>query len=756
MDNFLNLDYIRNQTSALIGYWDKQLINQYSNAAHFRWFGQSPEQIKGQHLQELLGVVLYQDLLSEIEGALQGNVQYFERHLTNANTGDKSHGLMRFLPDIAADQVNGFYFVCFDITNQDRLQDSKQKKLTILESLTKGVVLTDPLNKVFYTNAAFERTSGYSLQELIGTDFNVLQGPDTDAIEIQNIKAAITSNSAYHGELLIYRKNGIGFYCEINLNPIVDSAGKLSQFLYFLRDITGEKQKQEQLLLLSSCVSAMIESVIISDATTIDLPGPRIVYVNEAFSTQTGYSREEVMGKTPRIMQGPKTDRASLDKIRKALTRWQPINIDVLNYTKGGKEFWQNLDIFPLANSDGWYTHWISIQRDVTVHKLEEQARLEAEQVTLMKAQFLANMSHEIRTPMNAVIGLSNLALECTDTEEIKQHVAHINTAATGLMKILNDLLELSKIQEIGVLINPHNFIVKDLYSSLSALFTLTTQQSGVSFEILCDPLIPETLWGDDLRIKQVLVNLLGNAFKFTQQGKVSLVISLIDGSVVQPNTVNLKFSVTDTGIGLSNEQIPLIFDRFSQADVSITRQYGGSGLGLTISQELIKAMGGEIQVQSQLGQGSEFSFTLEFERDNQAQMSSATVIATHAEDVLQGKFALVAEDNKLNQLVTRLLLKKLGIECDIAENGALALECIKSKHFDLVLMDIQMPVMDGLEATQQIRAIDAYKTLPIIAISSGVMLEDQQAYSAVGMNGFIPKPTSLENMSAELLRLFK
>ena len=751
------LNFILNQTPALIGYWDRQLLNQFSNAAYSRWFGQSPEEIKGKHLQHLLGDEIYNGLLSEIDGALNGKAQRFERQLTDTNTGENIHTLIRYIPDIVNDQVQGFYVFGVDITDQDRLQDSKLQNDTILECMTKGVVLTDSHNRITFCNTAFEKITGYSLTELYGKDFDLLQGPPTDSLEINNIKAAIAAQQSYHCEILCKRKDGTEFWNDINLNPIFDNTGKLSQFLYFQRDISIEKQQLELMTLLSSCVSLMSETVVICDASDINPPGPHIVYVNDRFCNVTGYSREELIGATPRLLQGPNTDRATLDKIRKSLSRWQPVNVDVLNYKKNGEEFWQNLDIFPHANAEGWYTHWIAIQRDITLQKQQEQslkeAKEQAEQLALLKTQFLANMSHEIRTPMNGVIGLSSLALDCNDLDEMKQFVKQINTSSLGLLDILNDILELSKIQEHGFSIEQRSFSVHDLITSCKELFTLTAQQSGISFDIHCNTLVPEYLLGNELRLRQVLVNLLGNAFKFTEQGQVNLAISVTAGQAIRANTIAIQFSVTDTGMGLTTDQMSLIFERFTQIDTSNTRKFGGTGLGLAISQELVRAMGGEIHVQSTVSEGSVFSFELEFERCHESE-SAEVHNKSNPNDVLQGKLALVVDDDKINEMVMGLLLKKLGIEFDVAENGALAIALIKNKGYDFVLMDIQMPVMDGIEATQALRELEDYKTLPIIAMSAGVMLEEKIACTAAGMDGFVAKPVIFENLTAELLRL--
>ena len=751
------LKFILYHTPVLIGYWNNQLINEYCNPAYSQWFALSPEEIKGKHIHYLLSDDLYHDLFPKIEGVLNGKEQQYKRLATDTKTGEKIHKLTRYLPHIVDNRVIGFYSLGIDSTDHDQLVDHKVQNNSILESLAVGVMLTDTNNKITYINPAFEKITNYSQNELLGKNFDILKGSNTNIEELNNLTTVINARQPYQCKLFIYRKEGIGAWNKINLNPIYNSAGQLSQFLYFHRDISLEIQQDEQMNLLSSCVSAMSEAVVICDAANIENPGPHIVYVNDAFCKVSGYSREEVIGNTPRLLQGPNTDRASLDKIRLALSQWQPINIDVLNYTKNGTEYWQNLNIFPIANSEGWYTHWISIQRDITLQKQQEfeinRAKEQAEQLALLKSQFLANMSHEIRTPMNCVLGLSALALDSTDPTEIKQLVQNINTSSVALLTILNDILDLSKIQEQGIYINQRNFKVIDLITSINDLFAIQAQQSGVAFNIKCDPRIPEYLCGDDIRLRQILVNLVGNALKFTQQGEVSLCLSLIEIQINKPNTINLKLSVADSGMGMSTEQLALIFERFTQVDASSTRKFEGSGLGLTISQELVKAMGGEIQVQSSIGKGSVFSFELNLEIGQKPNIETPC-IASHSYEILKGKVALVVEDNKMTQVVTSRMLKKIGIECDIAENGADAIECIKIKKYDFVLMDIQMPVMDGLQATQIIRKSEEYKNLPIIAMSAGVMLEQKEACNAAGMNGFIAKPATIEKLSAELHKI--
>ncbi len=663
-------------------------------------------------------------------------------------------------------KISGVVGYHLDLTEQKQqladLAISEQRINTLIAITKEGIWDWNISTDIVHHNKQWFNLLGYSegtIPDTFDGFLNLIHIDDRGMVE-NNITALLKGESEiYLSEYRMRAKQGIIWVRDRGSIIERDHQGRALRALGSIIDISSEKQQIELMSLLSSCLSATNDIVMIYDVATVDFTNPRIIYVNDTFCQVTGFSQEEAIGSSPRILQGKNTDIASLDKILLAIVTKQAINIDVLKYTKSGEALWLNNNIFPIADAQGKTTHMISIQRNVTLLKQQDlelrRAKEEAEQLSLVKTQFLANMSHEIRTPMNGVIGLSTLALESTDLIEIKQMVQKINQSSLSLMAILNDILDLSKIQEQGFSLDNSIFNLNELITQVNNLFTLTAQQSGVTYNMFSDQRIPDYLWGDELRIRQVLINLLGNAFKFTEQGKVSLSISIVECNTELTNDVRLKFCVTDTGIGLSTEQIALIFERFTQADSSVSRRFGGTGLGLTISQKLVLAMGGTIQVQSSVGQGSEFSFELDFKRMDTPPIPKVTNnYVSSVSNVLQGKRVLVVEDDDINQLVTGLLLKKIGVEYEVAENGAIAIERIKSQTYDLILMDIQMPIMDGIQATQHIRQIDDYKNLPIIAMSAGVMLEEKKACTLAGMNGFVSKPTNIDQLTREMLRL--
>jgi CheY-like chemotaxis protein len=394
-----------------------------------------------------------------------------------------------------------------------------------------------------------------------------------------------------------------------------------------------------------------------------------------------------------------------------------------------------------------------------------------AEALAQAKTKFLANMSHEIRTPMNGVIGLSELALQSKDASEIQAYLQEINASSLGLMGILNDILDLSKLDAHEIKIENNPFDLEQLLNSINRLFIINAQKSGVSFDIKCAEGVPKNLIGDSLRVRQVLTNLIGNAFKFTEQGHVSLKVSVAnDDAEVNTEQLHLLFRIQDSGIGISAEQINSIFNPFTQADSSITRRFGGTGLGLSISRQLAQSMGGDVRIErSVVGEGTTFIFEAIFAVDRNAaekvaleSAETATAALTTPETdtqsdlaLLAGKRVLLVEDNRINQIVTSKMLEKLNLLFDVAGDGAVAINYLEAHHYDLVLMDIQMPVMGGLEATRIIRQNNKFNKVLIVAMSAGVTLDEKNACKEAGMNGFVHKPTAFSALKKEILSQF-
>lgn len=489
----------------------------------------------------------------------------------------------------------------------------------------------------------------------------------------------------------------------------------------------------------------------------IDLKG-FFTYLNPSAINQTGYTKEE-------LLQMKYTSLIRNDFKQKAFFFFKNIFQNKIEnsyfefplITKDGAEIWIGQKIH-LLKSNTAIVGFQVIARDITQEKeFKEQliiAKRNAENTAQIKSQFLANMSHEIRTPLNGIVGVINLLDKTELSEKQKVYINAIKTSSDQLMGIINDVLDLSKIEAGKVEIVESEFDLYDLIQSVISIFEMKSSDKGIGITFSIDPNVPQFIIGDSIRLNQILYNLLGNAVKFTNEGEVSLRISLLEE---KNGKSELLFKVTDSGIGMREGVTDKIFEAFIQAEGDTTRKFGGTGLGLAIVKKLVELQGGSIEVESKINEGSCFKIKLKFRNSTEVNHHKMEEKAHSYSDLKDLKILLV-EDNPINQLVTKDLLEEQEAKVTIAGNGEIAMDVLKIFQFDIVLMDMQMPVLDGYQTMMLIRESTdpQLKAIPIIALTANAIDSEIQKCFSCGANDYLSKPFKPDSLYQKIIKLLK
>jgi PAS domain S-box-containing protein len=527
--------------------------------------------------------------------------------------------------------------------------------------------------------------------------------------------------------------------------PVRGADGSIVALRGTVQDVTERMEAEEEQHRMAMIAQRTSHAVMILDREA------RIEWVNPGFTALSGYTLDEARGRLPgAFLQGPATDQQTVAEMQRAAAAGSTYQGEIVNYTKDGRPYWVDVEAQPLLDRAGKLRGFMVIELDITERKETEQvliaAREEAIEASRVKSRFLANMSHEIRTPMNGLLGMTAVLLESSLTPEQREQLELVESSGRHLLSILNDILDISKIEAGRTELEEIPFSPAAEMEEIRRLFLVRAQEKGLEFKLSVAPDVPPAVLGDPGRVRQLITNLVGNAIKFTEKGRVMIGLGSSRGV--------LQIVVEDTGIGIPASRLSSVFDAFAQVDSSTTRRFGGTGLGLTICRDLVNLMNGRIWAESIEGKGSTFRVALPLPSVSPQGVRlpdprrSAIMPAFAAEDVA-GKRVLVGEDNPVNARLVELLLTKRRIVSSFAEDGAATLALATAEEFDLILMDVQMPEMDGLEATRRLRAQGS--KVPIIALTANAMAGDAERCLAAGCTAYLSKPLAIDAFNAML-----
>ncbi len=700
--------------------------------------------------------------------------------------------VLRSIVRVTLDEKPCLLETLVDITDRKRaeeaLRESEEKYRLLVENQTDLVIKLDLDGRFTFVSPAYCRMFGRTEEELLGTEYY----PYVHEDDLEATMVAIAQGIANppHTGLVEHRAptvHGLRWLAWAGTG-VLDEEGKVREIIAVGRDIHDRKTAELELRKFKTISDSANYGAVITDLRR------RVIYANDAYARMHGYPADEVIGKHICTFHNAE-QMERMDELDDRLKREGGLTAEEVGHTRSdGTTFPALMSATVVCDHKGNPEAIASTVIDITdLKKAEEELRRQKEwaestsrelartnaqleeaieRTSLLadhaaaaaqaKTEFLANMSHEIRTPLNAVIGMSDLLMDTELTNKQSEYLGIVRSSADTLLRLINDVLDLSKIEVGRLRLEETNFDLKELFGEITAAFAHRIEEAGLEFSWTLSPGVPGSLRGDPTRLRQVLTNLIGNALKFTEEGRVDVTVDLIRHS---HKRVQLQFAISDTGIGIPKDKIRSIFETFVQADGSTTRKFGGTGLGLAISKRLVEAMGGSIDVESTPGVGSTFTFTAVFGLERAGETAGKAEAVRHdagsagTADVGEedsGKpineiRVLVAEDNPVNQKVTEAMLSRLGCRYDIVEDGERALAAIGEREYDVVLMDIQMPGMDGLEAARAIRLNPAHLNLPIIALTAHAMGGDRLQCIRSGMDDYLAKPIKYSELASAI-----
>src|SRR5579883_403320 len=634
-----------------------------------------------------------------------------------------------------------------------RLTERLRRQELILHNMRDSIIVTDRAGIITYWNAGATELFGYSSEEMLGRTPALLY-PEADPAALARDLAAIAEGNEYVGEWQGRHKDGTLLWVDLKVTLLRDGVGAAVGYIGVAREITARHQAEEGLRHSEQTFRLLMEAAPIG--ICVLNAQDRFEAVNDAYCALTGYTREELLAAQVGDLHPPEERAAHMGRLhaRSAAGRSEPVEFTLR--TRTGERRTVLGRGATIMGADG-QPRRLGFVVDITERKTAEEvlrrANAALERASRAKSAFLATMSHEIRTPLNGVIGLTSLLQATPLSPQQSEYVSALHASGEGLLGLISDILDFSKIEAGQLSLEVRTFDPRRLVGEVVGLFTAQARAKGLGLNAQVYPLVLALLAGDAGRLRQVLLNLLGNDLKFTAQGEVEIAVSLVEESA---EGALVRVAVRDTGIGIAPEAQAAMFEPFTQADASTTRRYGGTGLGLAIARRLVEAMGGQIGMESAPGQGSTFWLTLRLARNGAAEDVNPAAPPARAMPGRRGR-VLVAEDNAINRLVVVGLLQSLGCEVETVEDGRQAAEAVGRGHYDLVLMDLHMPELDGFAATAAIRRREGAdgqgRHTPIVALTADALAGDAEKSRAAGMDDHLAKPLTRERLAAVLER---
>jgi PAS domain S-box-containing protein len=651
-----------------------------------------------------------------------------------------------------------------DITERKRAEEalieSEHRFRIMADSCPIGIWVTGVQGETRFINRTYREFCGITSEQIDGDEWKSRLHPEDAPQFVAALERAIGAHTPFKAEERSRRADGEWRWVESYAVPRFSPSGDFLGLIGTSKDTTDRRQSEQALHTSEEKFRQLAENI--REVFWMKNAGSKeFLYVSPAY--------EQIWGATcASIYQNPASRLEAIhpDDLEQCLLlfekqmRGEAAESEYRIRTPDGQEKWILDRAFPIRDENGQLIRLVGIVDEITEQKRYEKelisSREDAEAANQTKSRFLANMSHEIRTPMNGVIGMNQLLLGTDLTREQRRYVEVVQTSGRTLLTIIDNILDLSKIEAGKIVIEKRNLDVRQMIADVILLLQDQVSAKGIKVDSCVSPDVPQVLKGDVHRLRQILTNLTANAVKFTDRGEVTLNVELMSKC---NDTVIIRFAVADTGIGIRPDQITALFSPFVQADASTTRKYGGTGLGLTISKQLVEMMGGKIGVNSREAQGSTFWFTAILEQplpDDQVhadQLRERSIGETVGKMPLgHGERILVAEDNLTNGIVVLAQLRKLGYKADVVTNGAEAVEALERGGYNLVLMDCEMPLMDGYEATRRIRGV-LQLDLPIIALTADVMSSTRERCLSEGMDDYLAKPLELPQLASVLAK---